>query len=83
MSEAELLEIEKRLSLTKPGPWKAIIEGRDQTSGSSFIQTADYENSDIELIGASEADYDFIAFAREDIPKLISEIRRLKSGNHL
>ncbi|AGQ33525.1 hypothetical protein M495_24730 [Serratia liquefaciens ATCC 27592] len=33
---------------------------------------------DIELSGASIADQDFIANARQDIPDLLREIRRLK-----
>lgn len=33
---------------------------------------------DIELIGATIADQDFIAHARQDIPLLLSEIKRLK-----
>lgn len=33
---------------------------------------------DIELIGATNNDQDFIAHARQDIPKLINEIKRLK-----
>ena len=32
---------------------------------------------DIELIGATDEDYDLIAHARQDIPRLIQEIRRL------
>jgi hypothetical protein len=35
--------------------------------------------ADIELIGGTAEDYDFIANARQDIPKLIKEIRELKS----
>ncbi|MFM9989669.1 hypothetical protein [Flavobacterium sp.] len=34
--------------------------------------------NNIELFGATESDYDFIANAKQDIPNLIAEIRRLK-----
>jgi hypothetical protein len=34
---------------------------------------------DIEMTGATIADYDFIAHARQDIPRLIKEIRELMS----
>ncbi len=34
---------------------------------------------DIEMTGATDFDYDFIANARQDIPRLIAEIRELKS----
>jgi hypothetical protein len=61
---------------TTPGPWKSLVEGRDFDSGSSFIQTKD---EDIYLRGATVADQDFIASARQNIPRLIAEIRALKS----
>ena len=32
-----LLEIEQRCARATPGPWKSYIEGRDHTSGDSFI----------------------------------------------
>ena len=75
ISDKELEEIRKRAEAATPGPWKAFVEDRDFQSGSSFIQT---QGEDIELIGATEADYDFIANARQDIPKLLDEIDRLK-----
>lgn len=34
---------------------------------------------DIKLIDATDAEHDFIAHARQDIPKLLNEIRRLKT----
>jgi hypothetical protein len=33
---------------------------------------------DIEGLGATDADFDFIASARQDIPRLVKEIRLLK-----
>ena len=75
ISDKELAEIRKRAEAATPGPWKAFIEDRGFQSGSSFIQT---QGEDIELIGATEEDYDFIANARQDIPKLLDEIERLK-----
>ncbi len=78
LSDNELDEIRKRTESATKGPWKACIEDRDFQSGSSFIKT---QGEDIELIGATEADYDFIANARQDIPKLLDEIERLKRKN--
>lgn len=75
LTENELAEIRKRAESTTKGPWRAYIEGRDFESGSSFIQT---QGEDIELTGASEADYDFIANARQDVLRLLDEIERLK-----
>ena len=76
ISEEELTLIKQRADKATKGPWKAFVEGRDMQSASSFIKT---QGEDIELIGASEADYDFIANARQDIPRLIEEIERLKN----
>lgn len=81
ITEQELREIELRCMKAQSGPWKAYIEGRDHESGSDIIKTgeSDQGGEDIEISGATQADYDFIAHARQDIPKLIEEIRRLKS----
>jgi hypothetical protein len=68
--------IRERCNQATPGPWKSYIEGRDHDSGASFIMTS---GADIELIGASLADQDFIAHARQDIPQLLAEIQRLKT----
>lgn len=81
ITEEELNEIEQRANKAQKSPWKAFIEGRDHESGSDFIMTgfgSENEN-DIELYGAKKDDYDFIANARQDIPKLINEIRELRS----
>jgi hypothetical protein len=73
---AELLDaIERRCAAATPGPWKSYVEGRDHTSCDSFIKTG---CDDIYLTGASLADQDFIAHARQDIPALIEEIRALR-----
>ena len=76
ITEEELKEIELRCSKTQKGPWKAYIEGRDHESGSDFIMTG---GEDIELMGATVEDHDFIAQAKQDIPMLIQEIRRLRN----
>ena len=80
LSEAELAEMLSRAKAATPGPWKSYVEGRDHTSGSSFIRTGPREErgEDIELSGATPADQDFIAAARQDVPRLIAEVRRLR-----
>ncbi|MEZ4306422.1 MAG: DUF6756 family protein [Polyangiaceae bacterium] len=75
LDEADLIEIQKRCDSATGGPWTAFVEGRDHVAGSSFIRTA---GEDIEMSGASEEDYDFIAAARQDIPGLIAEVRALR-----
>ena len=75
MDDSILQVIEERCRKATAGPWKSFIEGRDFSSGSSFIQTG---GEDIELTGATEADQDFIAACRQDIPLMLEEIRRLR-----
>lgn len=80
MSEKELEEILKRVDKLSSYPWTSLVEGRDFTSGSSFIMTGTEEKrgKDIELIGATSTEQDFIAASREDVPRLVEEIYRLR-----
>ena len=75
ITDDESRNIKGRCDKATPGPWISFIEGRDHTSGSSFIRTSD---EDIELIGATDKDLDFIASCRQDVPRLTEEIERLK-----
>lgn len=74
ISEDELRDIEARCDAATTGPWISFVEGRDHECGSDFIRTG---GDDIELAGATRADQDFIANARQDIPRLLREVRRL------
>ena len=86
MTSDKLEEIRARCNAARAGPWTAIIEGRDQDGGSSFIMIGEGEgrDEDLHLSGYDKvvptADYDFIASAREDIPFLLAEIERLTTG---
>jgi hypothetical protein len=75
LTDQELVQIEKRCAAATPGPWRSYVEGRDHQSGSDFIRT---QGDDIELSGATTDDQDFIAHAREDLPRLVAEVRRLR-----
>jgi hypothetical protein len=77
VTEEYLVNIENRLKAATPGPWTSFVESRDHTSGSSFIHTS---GIDIELSGATVADQDFIAHARQDLENLLAEIRRHRAG---
>lgn len=76
MNDKELEAIRSRCEKATGGPWISYIEGRDIECGSSFIQTA---GDDLEITGATTADYDFIAHAKQDIITLLDEIERLRS----
>jgi hypothetical protein len=52
------------------------VEGREHQSGSSFIRTV---KEDIELSGATAEDFDFIANARQDVPRLLKEVMALQA----
>lgn len=77
LTDSDLARIQRVCGAATPGPWTAHVEGRDFDSGSSFIETA---ASDLELSGASAADYDFIASARQDLPRLLAEVRALRAA---
>jgi len=74
-SALRLRQIADRCSKATAGPWTSFVEGRDHTSGSSCIRTGG--TADLEVGGATEADLDFIANARQDIPFLLGELERL------
>ena len=89
LTDVELAAIERRCAEASPGPWQAFVEGRDHVSGDTFIMIglgdergADMYVSQDDERGrrwAAAQDLDFIAAARQDIPRLIAEVRRLRS----
>lgn len=80
MTDEELVRIQARCERASPAPWTSMIEGRDHTSGSSFIMTGPpgARGTDIELLGATIDDQEFIAHARQDVPRLVAELQRLR-----
>jgi len=80
ITDGELEAILRRCKAASPAPWISYVEGRDHTSGDSFIQVAGGAKDDIYLTGATLADQDFIANARQDIPRLVEEVRRLRGS---
>lgn len=81
LSEEQLQEIEAGVGRATPGPWISYVEGRDHLAGSSFIMTGTpgQRGEDIELLGATIADQDFIAAARQDVAALVDEVRRMRA----
>ncbi len=81
MTDEELEAIERRCAAARPGPWTSFVEGRDFFGGSNMIRVTDDDDSqpDIEPLGATVEDQDFIAHARQDVPRLLAEVRRLRA----
>jgi hypothetical protein len=81
LSDDELNTIKSRCDAATPGPWRSWIEGRDHMGGDSFIMTGESPSrgEDIYLSGATHADQDFVAHSRQDVPRLIEEVIRLRS----
>jgi len=79
LSDEVLNEIRESCNKATKGPWLSLIEGRDHSSGESVIvRGKDGSEVDLYLVGATNADQDFIAHARQDIPLLLDEIKRLR-----
>ena len=89
LTDEELDAIQARAAAATPGPWEAFVEGRDHLAGDDFIRTGglndDAPDMYVDLfygarkMPAPPADLDFIAAARQDIPRLIAEVRRLRA----
>jgi len=86
-SNLDIGEIEERLSKSSKGYWTAMIEGEDHESGAAFIMTgidpgediwSENRGKDIYINGGTIDDIKFIANAKQDIKKLIEEIKRIK-----
>jgi hypothetical protein len=83
--DEELAAIDARANAATPGPWWPWVEGRDGTSGDTFIGRGldGSRHSDLYLTtdqgdDLRPEDVDFIAHARQDIPRLVAEVRRLR-----
>jgi hypothetical protein len=91
MTEDELALIERRCSEASPGPWRSWVEAEGGLGGCDFIQVTLDDDSEPDmyvyrdaaprpgLVAASAADQDFIAAARQDVPRLVGEVRRLRA----
>lgn len=80
-------EIQRLRALSEAGsppPWTAYVEGRNHSSGDSFISVGPIHDPDEDIYvsrdsgPASSADLDLIAEARTQLPRLLDEIERLR-----
>ncbi len=86
----DLDAIEARARDATPGPWEAFVEGRDHLAGADLIRTGGMDESGPDMyvtltywnddgaVPAAPHDLDFIAAARQDIPRLVAELRRMR-----
>jgi hypothetical protein len=72
----ELDAMERRCNAASPGPWFSYVVGRDLEAGLNCIELGNA--SLMEVLGGTVADQDFIAGAREDMARLIAEVRTLR-----
>ena len=91
LTNAELDRIDQRAMLAAAGPWEPRLETRWGTGGASCIDLSPGQDDDNELYltyspddrvspdTQLDADLDFIAHARTDVPRLVAEIRRLRA----
>lgn len=82
-TDQDLDRIERLLDAATDGPWYSYVVGRDVEAGSNCIEVGACNElgsfKSIEIVAGTVADQDFIASARQDLPKLLLEVRRLRS----
>lgn len=83
MENLKIKEIENKLNKLNETDWKAFIEGKDFTSGSSFIMvnSEKQRENDIEILGANNEEIEFIANSKTYIRFLLEEIKKLQQKN--
>ncbi|MET0497706.1 MAG: hypothetical protein ABW106_05470 [Steroidobacteraceae bacterium] len=83
LPDGELDRMERLAAAATAGPWFSYIAGRDPDALSSCIEVGVCNElgtfRTIELTGASTADQDFMASARQDLPRLLQEVRVLRA----
>ena len=92
ITDEELDAIERRADAATAGPWESYVEGpqpwaaairsSEPATRSKWTCTSPITNGlwtgRSEQHSAYENDLDFIAAARQDAPRLVAEVRRLK-----
>jgi hypothetical protein len=86
LTDEELDRLDALAAQASPAPWRAIVEGRDQCSGSTFILMGGpgddvpdmYVSYDTHPYKSAVSDLDFIAAARNSLPRLVAEVRRAR-----
>lgn len=75
VTDLDIDAIEERANAATPGPWETAYD----TGESIHAEPTLYAPGNVEIAATFRADDDrFIAHAREDVPALIAEVRRLR-----
>ncbi|MFJ5925521.1 hypothetical protein ACIQF6_23225 [Kitasatospora sp. NPDC092948] len=93
-TEEELVSMDARIAAASMGAWVPVLETRGATGGASCIRISPatavdddemylsrFVNGERVQVGPDlqlDADLDFIASARQDMPRLVAEVRRLR-----
>lgn len=77
LTQDDLNMIKERAKKSTPGPWYADDE---RWPGNANLQYWFVSHYDGVGAAATKADAEFIAHSREDIPRLVAEVERLKSA---
>lgn len=83
LSEEELDRMERRVAAATVGPWLPESDEAELATNVSVIELGLCNElgtfKSIELVGASAADHEFIVNARQDMPRLLQEVRQLRA----
>lgn len=84
LSEEDLCRIERLVDSASAGPWISYIVGRDAFAGYNRVELGGLCNElgsfpSLAIVGAQVADQDFIASARQDVPRLLRAVRVLRA----
>lgn len=85
LTDAEIHELRQLCERATPAPWRAMVEGRDHSSGDSFIMVGREDDRDEDMYvsrdsgPAAHTDLDFIAAARNYLPRLLEELEELRA----
>lgn len=82
LTDRDIRAIRARCDAATKAPWESFVEGRDHNGGDSFIRTGGLDDSspDLYVAGGTTQDQDFIAHARQDVPRLLAEVERLRAA---
>ena len=82
LSEEDLYRIESLVRAASPAPWVSYVAGRNEDTDVTCIELGTCNElgtmNCLEVTG-SIADQDFIASARQDLPRLLREVHVLRA----